>query len=73
MSYALSGRTALITGSTSGIDRACAATLTSYGAHVLVTGRPPHAASARWLRSAPPVARPPSSPPTWALPAVPRR
>jgi NAD(P)-dependent dehydrogenase (short-subunit alcohol dehydrogenase family) len=39
MSYALSGRTALITGSTSGIGRACEDTLAQHGAHVLVSDR----------------------------------
>jgi NAD(P)-dependent dehydrogenase (short-subunit alcohol dehydrogenase family) len=39
MSYARTGRTALITGSTSGIGRACAETLAREGAHVIVSGR----------------------------------
>jgi NAD(P)-dependent dehydrogenase (short-subunit alcohol dehydrogenase family) len=39
MPYTLTGRTALITGSTSGIGRACADTLARQGAHVIVSGR----------------------------------
>jgi NAD(P)-dependent dehydrogenase (short-subunit alcohol dehydrogenase family) len=39
MSSELTGRTALITGSTSGIGRATALRLASLGAHVIVTGR----------------------------------
>ncbi|WP_380156161.1 SDR family NAD(P)-dependent oxidoreductase [Kineococcus sp. R86509] len=39
MSTSLSGKTALITGSTSGIGRATALLLASHGAHVIVSGR----------------------------------
>ena len=39
MSSSLSGRTALVTGSTSGIGRATAEVLASRGAHVIVSGR----------------------------------
>ena len=39
MSTELAGRTALVTGSTSGIGRATAEKLASLGAHVIVSGR----------------------------------
>ena len=39
MTADLSGRTALVTGSTSGIGRATARLLASLGAHVIVSGR----------------------------------
>jgi len=42
----LHGRTALVTGSTSGIGRAAAETLAARGAHVIVTGRDPVKAEA---------------------------
>ena len=39
MSYDFSGRTALVTGSTSGIGRATAVKLAAAGAHVIISGR----------------------------------
>lgn len=63
MSAELTGLTALITGSTSGIGRATAVTLAERGAHVLVSGRDAERGEAAVAQIPPPAARPTSSPP----------
>jgi len=65
MSTELMGRTALVTGATSGIGEGVAQALAAAGAQVIVHGRD----AARGVRVVDGItsegARPPSSPPTW--------